>query len=215
MSSGIICRTKKNVAPGKNDKICFQNGNLLNGSGTKKNKSVNYNIEMKSKNEARKFLPAMLKDKDLKISYKKENPKKPGTKAYERYEGYKKATTLKKARELGAVREDFIFDGDRGYMKVVEEAKPPKRLVELKKKNPSKSRERGSTPERARTPTRTPPRRRVRTPVREGVPQGIRLPATESASMNINRLALATTGAVQQDAVSTLSALNSIFTQPL
>ena len=31
MDSGIICRTRKNVAPGKNDKICFQNGGVLNG----------------------------------------------------------------------------------------------------------------------------------------------------------------------------------------
>jgi len=31
MDSGIICRTRKNVAPGKNDKICFQNGAVLNG----------------------------------------------------------------------------------------------------------------------------------------------------------------------------------------
>jgi len=207
MSSGIICRTKKNVAPGKNDKICFQNGNVLNGSGSKKNKSVNYNIEMKSKNEARKFLPAMLKDKDLKISYKKENPKKPGTKAYARYEKYKKATTLKKALELGAVREDFIFDGDRGYMKVVEEARAPKKAIKLARNTKV---ERATTP-----PSRRPTTPRSRTPVREGVPQRIRLPATESASMNINRLALATTGAVQQEAVSTLSALNSIFAQPL
>lgn len=210
MSSGIICRTRKEVKPGLNDKICFKNGEILNG---KKKNNSNNKEQMKSKGEARKFLPSMLNDPNLKVSWSKTNPKKVGSKAHERYDKYKKATTLKKARELGATREDLIFDGDRGFMKVIGEAKPPERLVALKKKNPSKSRQRGSTPERARTPTRTPPRRRVRTPVREGRPPG--LPATNTASMNINRLALATSGAVQQDAISTLSALNSIFAQPL
>ena len=173
----------------------------------KKKKNINYNIEMKSKNEARKFLPEMLAQADLKISYQKENPKKPGSAAHARYEKYKKANTLKRAMELGAFRGDLIFDGDRGYMKVVEEARAPKKAIKLA---------RNTRVDRARTPPgRRPTTPRSRTPVREGVPQRTRIPALESASMNINRLALATSGAVQQDAVSTLSALNSIFTQPL
>ena len=206
--SGVICRTRKEVAPGKNDKICFKGGEILNGK--KKNKTDNKMPPKKSGNEARKFLPSMLSDPNLKISYSKTNPKKAGSKAAERYDKYKRATTLKKARELGATREDLIFDGDRGFMKVIQEAKPPDKLVDLKKKNPSKAK-RSSTPPRARTPPR-----RARTPQRpisEGRPPG--LPITNEASMNINRLALSVSGAVQQDAVSTLSALNSIFAQPL
>ncbi len=205
--SGIICRTRKEVAPGKNDKICFKNGVVLNGQ--EKNVSKN---KMPVKREARKFLPSMLSNPNLKVSWRKENPKKPGTKAHERYEKYKKATTLKKARELGATREDLIFDGDRGFMKVVQEAKPPEKLQKLDRKKKA-----GRTVDiRSSTPPRTP--RRARTPQRrisEGVPMPIGSQAVNNARMNINRLALATSGAVQQDAVSTLSALNTLFAQPL
>ena len=197
--SGIICRTKKGVAPGKNDKICFKNGKVLNGQ--EKNISNN---KMPVKQEARKLLPSMLKDPNLKISFRKDNPKRPGSKAFDRYEKYKKATTLKKARELGAVREDFINDADRGYLKVIQEAKPPERLQKLQRKKQA-----GRTVDiRSSTPPRTPRRR-----ISEGIPPG--LPATNTASQNINRLALSTTGAVQQDATRTLQALNQIFTQPL
>ena len=203
--SGIICRTKKGVAPGKNDKICFKNGKVLNGQ--EKNISNN---KMPVKQEARKLLPSMLKDPNLKISFRKDNPKRPGSKAFDRYEKYKKATTLKKARELGAIREDFINDADRGFLKVIQEAKPPEKLqkLERQKKKGRTMDMRSSTPPRARTPPRTPRRR-----ISEGVPPG--LPATNTASQNINRLALSTTGAVQQDATRTLQALNQIFAQPL
>jgi hypothetical protein len=197
--SGIICRTKKGVAPDKNDKICFKNGKVLNGQ--EKNISNN---KMPVKQEARKLLPSMLKDPNLKISFRKDNPKRPGSKAFDRYEKYKKATTLKKARELGAVREDFINDADRGFLKVIQEAKPPERLQKLQRKKQA-----GRTVDiRSSTPPRTPRRR-----ISEGIPPG--LPATNTASQNINRLALSTTGAVQQDATRTLQALNQIFTQPL
>ena len=51
MSSGIICRTRKDLTKknikDKNDKICFKDGEILNGSMTKKKKNINYNIEKK------------------------------------------------------------------------------------------------------------------------------------------------------------------------
>ncbi len=197
--SGIICRTRKEVKPPKNDKICFKNGVVLNGQ--EKNVSNN---KMPVKQEARKFLPSMLKDPNLKISFRKDNPKRPGSKAYDRYEKYKKATTLKKARELGAIREDFINDADRGYLKVIQEGKPPEKLQKL-------DRQKGRTLDmRSSTPPRTPRRR-----IEEGVPMPIGSQATNSARMNINRLALSTSGAVQQDATRTLQALNTLFAQPL
>jgi hypothetical protein len=49
---------------------------------------------------------------DRKILFQVDNPKKPKTRAYEQYEKYKKATTMREARELGATKKDLDFDRD-------------------------------------------------------------------------------------------------------
>ena len=49
---------------------------------------------------------------DRKVLFQVDNPKKPKTRAYEQYEKYKKATTMREARELGATMKDLDFDRD-------------------------------------------------------------------------------------------------------
>lgn len=47
---------------------------------------------------------------DRKSLLQVDNPKKPKTRAYKQYEKYKKATTMREARELGATKKDLDFD---------------------------------------------------------------------------------------------------------
>lgn len=49
---------------------------------------------------------------DRKSLLQVDNPKKPKTRAYKQYEKYKKATTMREARELGATKKDLDFDWD-------------------------------------------------------------------------------------------------------
>lgn len=52
------------------------------------------------------------------IVFVQENPKRSGTKAHERYEGYKAATTVDEALRFGAVRADISNDSKAGFCKV-------------------------------------------------------------------------------------------------
>lgn len=45
------------------------------------------------------------------------NPKVEGSAAHGRYERYKKARTLQKARDLGAQQVDIVNDFQHGYLK--------------------------------------------------------------------------------------------------
>ena len=51
------------------------------------------------------------------IVIQQDNPKKPGSKSYDRYEKYKKATTLDEMLDLGGSRGDIFFDMERGFIK--------------------------------------------------------------------------------------------------
>ena len=44
----------------------------------------------------------MLKDPTTKVKFEQENPKSPGSKAYQRYERYKGSTTIQDATQHGA-----------------------------------------------------------------------------------------------------------------
>ena len=55
---------------------------------------------------------------EINIYFQQLNPKKAGTKAYDRYEKYKKAKTIKEAKELGALAVDFKWDKASGYMTI-------------------------------------------------------------------------------------------------
>ena len=58
-----------------------------------------------------------LKQGDTKISFQMENPKKPGSKAWERFEKYKGALTIAEAQTHGAKWEDLSGDFEKAYMK--------------------------------------------------------------------------------------------------
>eukprot|EP00434_Breviolum_minutum_P044146 symbB.v1.2.039392.t1/scaffold6524.1/size17410/1 len=58
-----------------------------------------------------------LKQGDTKISFQTENPKKPGSKAWERFEKYKGALTIAEAQTHGAKWEDLSGDFEKAYMK--------------------------------------------------------------------------------------------------
>jgi len=52
------------------------------------------------------------------ISFRQDNPKKPGSKAHTRYEQYKKATTVDEALKFGADKADLNHDLKAGYLSV-------------------------------------------------------------------------------------------------
>jgi len=56
---------------------------------------------------------------DLRIEYRSENPKRPGTKANERYEQYKVAATVGEAINLGACRGDIANDVKQGFCTIL------------------------------------------------------------------------------------------------
>eukprot|EP00747_Dinoflagellata_sp_TGD_P183793 gnl/TRDRNA2_/TRDRNA2_38940_c0_seq1.p1 gnl/TRDRNA2_/TRDRNA2_38940_c0~~gnl/TRDRNA2_/TRDRNA2_38940_c0_seq1.p1 ORF type:complete len:302 (-),score=84.01 gnl/TRDRNA2_/TRDRNA2_38940_c0_seq1:58-963(-) len=54
---------------------------------------------------------------DERIVFEQENPKRPGSQSYTRYDKYKKAKTPDEALRLGAAEGDLKFDWSRGYYK--------------------------------------------------------------------------------------------------
>jgi len=58
---------------------------------------------------------------ETRISYV-ENPKKSGSKSFERYEGYKHASTVAEARRLGASNSDIMHDWQKGFLKTLDGA---------------------------------------------------------------------------------------------
>lgn len=62
----------------------------------------------------------MRHDPNVPIFINQENPKRPYTKAYNRFERYKGANTIKQAKKMGATTGDISFDIARGYIKLSE-----------------------------------------------------------------------------------------------
>ena len=61
-----------------------------------------------------------LKDMDQKIVLQQNNPKKVGTKAWERFEKYKHATTIEEANQKGANWQDMSSDFEKGFLRFVD-----------------------------------------------------------------------------------------------
>ena len=61
-----------------------------------------------------------LKNPRTVIAYQEQNPKAAGTKAWERYEKYKVATTVAEAKDKKAGWQDLTSDFEKGFMKFVE-----------------------------------------------------------------------------------------------
>ena len=52
------------------------------------------------------------------ILFQQTNPKRAGSKSYDRYEQYKSATSYAEFLELGGSRADFLSDRQRGFIEV-------------------------------------------------------------------------------------------------
>ena len=65
------------------------------------------------------------------ISFRRNNPKRPGTDAHRRYEINKKARTIQQARSSGATRGDLAWDFERGFITLVgrPDSAPPDRVA--------------------------------------------------------------------------------------
>ena len=62
-----------------------------------------------------------LKTGSTQIQFAQENPKKPGTKAWDRYETYKGTTTIAQATENKASWQDLTGDFEKGFLKIMQE----------------------------------------------------------------------------------------------
>ena len=62
-----------------------------------------------------------LKDGNTQIQFAQENPKKPGSKAWDRYEAYKGTTTIAQATENKAGWQDLTADFEKGFLKIMSE----------------------------------------------------------------------------------------------
>ena len=63
---------------------------------------------------------AAFKNMDQKIVLQQNNPKKAGTKAWERFEKYKHATTIGEANQKGANWQDMSSDFEKGFLRFVD-----------------------------------------------------------------------------------------------
>ena len=61
----------------------------------------------------------LLKDGNTPIQFAKENPKKAGSKAWDRYEQYKDATSIAQATEKKAGWQDLTADFEKGFLKIM------------------------------------------------------------------------------------------------
>mmetsp|Transcript_139041 Transcript_139041/g.255059 ORF Transcript_139041/g.255059 Transcript_139041/m.255059 type:complete len:279 (-) Transcript_139041:133-969(-) len=56
---------------------------------------------------------------DTKLEYQQDNPKRPGSVSYDRYEQYKSSKTLREAKANGAGSADFTHDYNKGLLKIL------------------------------------------------------------------------------------------------
>jgi len=97
---------------------------------------------------------------DLRIQYRSENPKRPGTKANERYEQYKVATTVGEAISLGACRGDVANDVKQGFCTILNDNGACKEPAEPQsQKRPAEQGDKGTAkkPKRSAAVPEAPP----------------------------------------------------------
>ena len=63
----------------------------------------------------------LLKDGSTPIQFAKDNPKKVGSKAWDRYEQYKDAKSISQALEKKAGWQDLTADFEKGYLKIMKD----------------------------------------------------------------------------------------------
>ena len=60
----------------------------------------------------------LLANESFKIAFAQDNPKRPDSASYERYEAYKAATCGDQVLELGGSKSDVLHDYKKGFLKV-------------------------------------------------------------------------------------------------
>ena len=60
----------------------------------------------------------LLANESFKIAFAQDNPKRPDSASYERYEAYKAATCGDEVLELGGSKSDVLHDYKKGFLKV-------------------------------------------------------------------------------------------------
>ena len=63
-------------------------------------------------------MSARMADTAVCIAFQPTNPKRVGTKAFDRYEAYKSATSLEEMRTLGGLHADYTWDLQKGFVTV-------------------------------------------------------------------------------------------------
>lgn len=58
----------------------------------------------------------VLKNSDTKVTFQQENPKTPGSKAYQRYDKNKSSNTIGEATQQGANWQDLTVDFEKGWL---------------------------------------------------------------------------------------------------
>lgn len=90
--------------------------NLMKKSDEIQLKKEIKNLGKQDDKKDRKFLSQKIKD-NAKFVHVSKNPKQSGSKAFTRYEQYKKTKTFTGYFKAGGTRQSLLFDYQRGYIK--------------------------------------------------------------------------------------------------
>ncbi len=89
------------------------------------------NLLKQNEKKDRRFIQKIMDTNSAtRISFRQDNPKSKNTKARERYEGYKSARTIRGAKQKGATRQDILNDYEKGFLKIVPQAKTIEQEIE-------------------------------------------------------------------------------------
>ena len=89
------------------------------------------NLLKQNEKRDRKFIQRIMDTNSAtRISFRQENPKSQNSKARERYEKYKSARTIRGAKQKGAKPQDILNDYEKGFLKIVPQAKTIEQEIE-------------------------------------------------------------------------------------
>ena len=89
------------------------------------------NLMKQNEKRDRRFIQKIMDTNSAtRISFRQENPKSQNSKARERYEKYKSARTIRGAKQKGAKTQDILNDYEKGFLKIVPQAKTIEKEIE-------------------------------------------------------------------------------------
>ena len=89
------------------------------------------NLLKQNEKRDRKFIQKIMDTNSAtRISFRQDNPKQQNSKARERYEKYKSARTIRGAKQKGAKSQDILNDYEKGFLKIVPQAKTIEQEIE-------------------------------------------------------------------------------------